>query len=116
MNKRDMETFVEVQKLHRSRIIARLGRQHGEQTVRLALRNLDNVTDLYPGGADSLPKICKHLRNKRGASRSWNLARLIFVELLKNLADHLEAAEQKQTARRRLNPRVHSVSHSTLQM
>jgi hypothetical protein len=100
MNKRDRDAFLQIQRRYRVEIMKRFERLHGRRTVQLALRNLDLVTDLYPGGSDSLPKICRHLRGMRGVSRSWNLARVIFVEMLKNLAEHLEAAQRKRAGSR----------------
>jgi|SRR5882672_65733 len=100
LNKRNREIFIEIQRKNRVQIVKRYEQLHGYRTVRFAMRNLDNLTDLYPGGTDSLPKICRHLRDMRGASRSWNLARMIFVDLLKALAEHLDETQRRRAGSR----------------
>jgi hypothetical protein len=99
LTERKLQKFIQSQHDYRKRMIERLARRHGNRTVYLAVRHLDELSGKYPPGLSGLPGYCRELRERRGSSRSWSLAADMMIELLKVLADALDQLPRRDRNR-----------------
>jgi len=106
MDRRTVEIFVRIQRENRALMVQRFIRTHGRRTVGFAMRHLDQLVTEHPGGLADLPRVCRVLRERRDESRSWNLAAEIYIELLKNLAEHLEKLEARNARKQKVGPTI----------